>query len=176
MNLASQLHREQEMSTTFPTMALLFNFNVVLGLGLFVLFGGKGMFGQGFLLLELLAFVSMVLMVNMIKYGLYKLAGLVFPFSKDQSLFIFHFFLIEKVLGLVLIPFVFVIAYATEGLSNAAQYIAVVLFIVAFLHLGWRGITIAKKRMSLYPYHFLLYICTLEIAPVVVLARLLGDF
>jgi hypothetical protein len=78
------------------------------------------------------------------------------------------------VLGFFLIPFDFLIAFA--GNKSWQTFVTLWLLGLTMIFIAYgafRAFSFGTKYLAGYPLHFLLYLCAAEIAPVVLLTKLL---
>lgn len=101
------------------------------------------------------------------------LAGL-FPIAQEVRRYSFLIMVFNCVLGLFLVPFNILIAFAGEA-ATVKQFVAFwTLGLVAlfYAYRGWRSWRIGRKFLLADQFHFLLYLCTVEIAPVLLLIKI----
>jgi hypothetical protein len=98
----------------------------------------------------------------------------VFPFGGELRFFQFNLLNAVKIAGLILYPLLLVLWFAPEPLNRIAFYAAVCIVLSGFLWLVFKGFAIAKSYWLGYPLHFMLYLCALEIAPVLMLSKLIS--
>jgi hypothetical protein len=172
LNISQQVFREQELSMPFPALLLTINgilsYAVLLYLGLSH-FGIMTWLTGGTLFLASLA---IIFGIAAFKYILMWFTGVVFPFKDEVNFYNFNFFLNIKILGAVLLPINFVIAYAPLGLTEGVILTALGLMAIAYLGLAVKGLAIAKNYLAFHKFHFIVYFCSLEIAPVLLLVKL----
>ena len=83
----------------------------------------------------------------------------------------FNIFLMNKTLGLVLTPFIICIAYLSFG-EAVNIWIGIALIVIAYLYRINRGLAIGLREANVSVFYLFMYLCTLEILPLVVLTRL----
>ena len=96
-----------------------------------------------------------------------------FPRQRSSTYYNFMVVIFNNFLGLLLIPINVAIAYAPHQLSLVALYVGITLTILAFLLRFLRGSFHAYGFIRQNLLHFFLYLCTCEIAPVVILVKVL---
>jgi hypothetical protein len=114
-----------------------------------------------------------VLGVFILKHLFIKIIASVFPLSKEMSLYAFTVTIFCAVLGFFLIPLNAFVSYAPDSLMISAFWITVGVIILIYLFRSLRVLFIGGRYIASHQFHFLLYICTLEIAPFLVLVRLI---
>ena len=101
--------------------------------------------------------------------------GRLFPVRKEISRYAFVLMVFAILAGVVLIPINLGVSYAPENLRTAFLYGGIgVVALIYLLHLG-RGLLIAGPFIGSRPVHILLYICAVEIAPLLLIYRYLND-
>jgi len=86
--------------------------------------------------------------------------------------FLNHFFIYNKVIGLILIPFLISIPYTTGTLQQVLIFSGVSLVIAVYLIRLFRVIIYVIKNVVLF-FYLILYLCTLEILPLLVVIKVL---
>ncbi len=114
--------------------------------------------------------VAVFLFFN-IKYLLYKIGGFIYKSHTNTSEYLFHSKIMNQILGVFMLP-LGIVMFFTEGFM--LHFFAVFgLLILLFISINsaFRGFQInAGKDISIY--YLILYLCTLEILPVLLLWRI----
>ena len=97
--------------------------------------------------------------------------GWLFPVSAEVRQYNFLILIFNCVLGLFLIPFNFLVAFV-QKYSGFLVFWALGLALIFYAYRSLRAATIGRKFLSGNLFHFLLYLCTVEIAPVFILIKL----
>lgn len=120
-----------------------------------------------FLLICLLA----AAVIFLSKHVLLNLAGWLFPVEKETQRYNFLVVIFNCVLGLFLLPFNFLLAFSAEGKPFLAFW-TLGLVAIFYVYRGIRSAVISSKFLADNQFHFLLYLCAVEIAPVLLLVKL----
>jgi hypothetical protein len=107
------------------------------------------------------------------KYLAVRFSGWAFRVEGITEHYLFNVFLINKVLGVTLIPFIIILAFA-EG--EWARQVVIISFVVAGILLLNRYIRSWQVFGSFFQYskfHFFMYLCASELLPLAVLMKLL---
>ncbi len=155
-----------------PYYMLYLNFLLNAGVFIFLvtrIFQGDNFYNLGFLLICIVgaffAFLFKHVMVNAVSY----------IFSKEQEARRYNFLIIifNCVLGLFLVPFNFLIAFAKySDYRSLLAFWMLGLVLIFYIYRALRSASIGIKFLIGSPFHFLLYLCTVEIAPVLFLVKL----
>jgi len=113
-----------------------------------------------------LVFLSKHLMLSLIRT--------LFPVEAEIRKYDFLIVIFNCVLGLFLVPFNLLIAFSAKSGSQQLLLVSWMLGLVAifYSYRSLRASSIGFKFLSQSPFHFLLYFCTVEIAPVLLLVKL----
>ena len=101
--------------------------------------------------------------------------GNIFNISKDSSLYSFTIMSFNIFLGLVLIPVNLVVAFSPVEISSAALKVGIGLIIILLLIRLARGLLVGARFISENLFQFFIYLCTFEIAPILILLKILGE-
>ena len=113
----------------------------------------------------------LVVLFFLLKLILIKLLGFFFKVKDLAKLAIFFSLLFDKTLGFVLFPLVVVIYFFSVDISSSLIIISMGLFIILFmLKLFWLW-KIGTNSFGLSQVYIFLYLCTIEIFPLLLLAK-----
>ena len=106
------------------------------------------------------------------KHLMLKAIGWLFPVKSEMDRYNFLMIVFNCVLGLFLMPFNFLLAYATVEYRFLVLFWILGLIGIFYLYRGTRAGQIGLKFLGTDQFHFLLYLCAVEIAPVLFLVKL----
>lgn len=117
---------------------------------------------------------SVLILVSLILFRIFCLKFVAFIFHKEKiiNLFIFHFYIYNKLLGLFLIPFLLFIPYTEGFLQTAFLYISFVIISIVFIYRLIRVIMYIFKN-DIFIFYLFLYLCVFEILPYLVILKFL---
>lgn len=172
-NLANQIVRDENIFIQRASVYLSILFNLIGALLLYLVsvhyewsLGGIGTGFNRFVL-----FLILITAAYAIKFLIIKICGWLFEQEREMATYIFQIFLINNVLGIILLPFICLLAY-NESISSAWLIVLPLVFAaLAFCWRIFRGLQIGIGASS-SPLYLFLYLCTLEIAPLMVLLRI----
>lgn len=109
-----------------------------------------------------------------LKFFVLLLLGRIFPLRKELSRYTFVLMVFSILSGIVLVPLNLLASYAPPAYREYFLWAGLgVLALIYLVHLV-RGLFIANHYVGNRPLHFLLYICTIEIAPLLLVYRYLS--
>lgn len=111
--------------------------------------------------------------IYIVKFIGLKITGWLFNATTATDAYIFIVFIINKILGVFLLPFLLLLAFATGLLYSSAlifSWFGIGLLILYRFILSYRAI---RKEVKLNSFHFLLYIIGFEVVPLLLIYKLL---
>jgi hypothetical protein len=174
--IRQRLIKEQVANAPLPSV--LFNFLFLLiGALLAVLLFRHFKYGAGFPFWVLFAYSILGLAsIYAVKYMVLKLFGWLLNAKKAISTYIFIVFTTNKVMGIVLLPVVLGLAFTAGDLYQVFYTLSVLVVAGLFLYRFYLSFVTVQKLVSINLFHFLLYFCALEIAPLGLIYKLLMRF
>ena len=175
-NLTNQIVRDENILVQRASILLALTFNIIAALFLYLLsieigwtLGG---IGTGFN--RFVFFISIVSTAYTFKFLILKIIGWLFDLDREMATYIFNIFLINNVLGLILVPLVALMAYNPIISSHFLAILSLWLIGIAFCYRLFRGLLSGLSVSGFSPIYLFLYLCTLEIAPLLVLIRIIN--
>ncbi|HTH32605.1 MAG TPA: DUF4271 domain-containing protein [Lacibacter sp.] len=110
------------------------------------------------------------------KFVFLQLSGWLFGMKNAAETYSFIVFLINKVVGIILLPFLFVIAFAEKELAGIAITISLVVIVALFLYRFLRAYRPVQAEIKVGRFHFFIFFLAFEIAPLLVIYKLILGF
>lgn len=172
--LRQQQLKEQLIQASLPS--LLFNILFLITGGFYLSFVGiySGVLQKTDFFENLFYCMLALIVIYVGKFLVIKSMGWVLKVDKGADSYIFIVFLINKVIGVFLIPILMLIAFTGDQKYNDT-ILVMSLFIIGFLFLYrfWASYQVIRNEIKLNIFHFFLYLCAFEIAPLFVIGKLL---
>lgn len=108
--------------------------------------------------------------VYSLKFIVLRISGFIFESIKPVSAYIFNIFIINNVLGMILLPAIVCINFLPIAISRPLILGSIVLIGLAFIYRVIRGVLIGLSSTEFSGIQLFLYFCTLEFSPLVILA------
>ncbi len=124
--------------------------------------------GNGFFL-----FIKIVLALTgfiLIKFLLIQLIKAIFLTREATSRYVLNSLIFDLTLGVVLLPFLIFITYTG---SDMLIYLSLIIISITFIYKLLRGFVIGLNYSGFSLFYLFLYLCTVEVLPVVVVVKLL---
>ena len=110
------------------------------------------------------------------KYLFLLLAGYTFNSMELLQTYVFVIFMINKVLGILLIPFILILAFARPYFYDFAIVGGAVLAVLLILYRYLFSLTTVRNKLHISSFHFFLYLCAFEIVPILILYKLVVQY
>jgi Domain of unknown function (DUF4271) len=168
--------REQLMQTPVPSLLLNFFFVISGGLYIDILLQHYGIAPvDNFWLLFLYCALGLSIIYTVKFLGL-KISGWLFNMKEGGDTYIFVVFIINKVIGIFLLPFLVLLSFLQGNMYTIAMVLSWcgigMLLIYRFL-LTYASV---RNQVRFNPFHFFLYLCAFEIAPLLLIYKALLFF
>ena len=164
---------EQLVQTPLPSLFMNIFFLISGAMYLDLLFRHY-QFGAGYSFWLLFFYIFVALgAIYLTKYISLKLSGLLFNIKQTTDAYIFVVFMINKIMGVLLLPFLVLLAFTNDEFYRVGLFLS---FITIFILLAYRFILaygLVRNQIRVKPFHFFLYLCCFEIAPLLLIYKLL---
>jgi hypothetical protein len=110
------------------------------------------------------------------KFLFLMFAGWVFNVKEGAVTYIFIVFLINKIIGVMLIPFILLIAFSDAQVVDAAVTASVILIALLFFYRYFVSLKSFRRDLHINPFHFFLYLCGVEIVPLLVIGKAVFNY
>jgi hypothetical protein len=172
-NAFNQIFREREGRGFGVYNILYFSFLVNLGVFLFYLLHHFQINFNANLVLQLGICVAAVVAAFGLKHFVLWLMGFIFPISREVSRYNFIMLIFGSSLGLLLGPINILLAYGPQNLHEVLIWGTISTIGLVYAFRSVRSLWLAGRIFASHQFHFLLYICTVEIAPVLTVVKLI---
>ncbi len=106
------------------------------------------------------------------KFLLLKLVGWISGMGAATDQYIFVIFLINKITGILLIPFIILLAFASDNWLTVIIIASFCFIGILFLLRYLRSYGLLQNQLKINPFHFLLYIIGMEVLPILIIYKL----
>ncbi|TMI87939.1 MAG: DUF4271 domain-containing protein [Bacteroidetes bacterium] len=111
--------------------------------------------------------------IYLVKFIGLKITGWLFNVSNTTDSYIFIVFIINKMLGIFLLPFLLLLAFANDPLYSYAMFISWIGLGLLLLYRFILSYSAVRKEVKLNSFHFILYILGFEVIPLLLIYKLL---
>jgi len=114
-----------------------------------------------------------ILSIYSIRHISLKVLGLIYGVYKEADRYLFSIVIFSCIMAIILIPADFVITFVSPEIARKSIYIIISLFAILYVYRQLREIIFSSNVWREHIFHFLLYLCTFEIAPLVLMFKFL---
>ena len=167
--------REQLMQETLPSLMMNILFILVGGLFAALLANYYDWLKTSFWLITLYS-ITVLSLVYMFKYIVIQFTGWVFNAKESASTYSFIVFLINKMIGVALVPLLLLLAFSNGKVWDIAITIALGVIVLLFLFRYIISLRIIRGALNINPIHFFIYLCAVELMPMLIIYKILFKF
>jgi hypothetical protein len=110
------------------------------------------------------------------KFLILKFCGWVFNISRATDIYIFVVFLVNKMLGIFLLPFLILITFSGPQVREIFITISLVMIFIMLIYRIIAAYRPIRNEIKLTPFYFFLYLCAFEIAPLLLIYKVLLSY
>jgi len=120
------------------------------------------------------AFILLFLAIYLVRFLFLKFTGWVFNIPEITDNYTFNVFLINKVLGVLIIPFTVIMAFGEGPWVQVALFLSLLLIGILFLNRYLRSGIVFGYFIKFSKFHFFMYLCASELLPIAILVKVLS--
>jgi hypothetical protein len=168
--------KEQLLQSPLPS--LLLNLFFVLSIGMFLaLLLQYFKLGLDFNFWWLYLYCALGLIsIYVVKFVSLKFVGWIFQVSGSTDAYIFIVFTTNKIIGIILLPFLVVLALTYGVVSQAAMSLSVMVLAALIVYRFFLSYLSIRSQIRVSFLHFLLYLLAFEVIPLLLINKLLFSF
>jgi hypothetical protein len=154
--------------------SLIFNlfFIITSGIYFYLLIKFLGTRNTLFGLKFMLACIAFVGICYSIKFISLKFIGWLTGYKEAANTYIFIIFLLNKMIGILLLPIITLMAFSSVRVVSAAVLVSLIILTIILLVRFFRSFSLLQHRLKVSKFHFLLYVLALEILPLLLIYKL----
>ena len=121
----------------------------------------------------LFIFSSIALMglIYFIKFCTLKFTGWITGLNEAVDIYVFVIFLINKIIGIFLVPFIIILSFSELQIAKIAALISLLSIGIFLLLRFFRSYGLIQNQLKISKFHFFLYITGLEILPLLLIYK-----
>ncbi|HEX3023583.1 MAG TPA: DUF4271 domain-containing protein, partial [Chitinophagaceae bacterium] len=120
---------------------------------------------------------SLVLaVIYSVKYIFLIFFGWIFNVRSAVNAYVFIVFMINKIIGIVLIPFLLVLAFSSIQIAQPAMILALILIGILLIYRYLISLITIRHELKVNAIHFFLYLCAVEVLPLLLIYKILFNY
>lgn len=116
--------------------------------------------------------VIFLMLLYLGKFLFLRFAGWVFNSREAAGSYLFIVFMMNKMLGVLLIPVLLLVAFSTQDLVQAAFTVGWLLILLVFVYRYLVSFALFRNKIALNAFHFFIYLMAVEIIPLLLIYKL----
>ncbi len=118
----------------------------------------------------------MLALVYLGKYLFLLFSGWVFNAKEAAGSYTFIVFMVNKVMGVALIPFLLILSFSPLSVIQVSLTISFTLIGALFLYRYLVSFTAIRNKLKVNALHFFLYLCAVEVLPLILMYKVLINY
>jgi hypothetical protein len=119
---------------------------------------------------------AVLLVTYLVKYLFILFTGWVFNSQEAAGSYVFVVFMVNKVMGVMLIPFLLILSFSGPQLVPVAITVSVGMILLLFGYRYWVSFVAIRNKLKVNALHFFLYLCAVELLPLVLIYKILINY
>lgn len=117
--------------------------------------------------------ILLLAVIYLTKYIVLKAAGWIFGITRATDTYIFIVFLVNKMLGIILLPFIVLYVFQPTAVQQVLVTLSLMLILFLFAYRFAFSFRPLKAEIKMNLLHFFIYLCAFEIAPLLLIYKVL---
>jgi len=175
-SMRQQQLREQVLQSPFPSLLLniLFVFSGGLYGAYLMRFYHYGSPDRFWIHFEYCAIVLALL--YLLKFLILKVIGWIFNLNRTVDIYLFVVFLTNKIIGSFLLPFLVLITFSGPMFTEIGITLSIIMVSLFYVYRFIASYSALYKEIKISGLHFILYLCAFEIAPLLLIYKVLVTY
>jgi hypothetical protein len=175
-SIRQQQLREQVLQSPFPSLLLniLFIFSTGLYAAFLLRFYHYG--NPEWFWLHFAYCAGLLAVLYLLKYVVLRVTGWIFNINRAVETYLFVVFLTNKIIGIFLLPFLVLIAFSGPFLTEVGITISLMMITLFYVYRFVASWSALHKEIKISGLYFFLYLCAFEIAPLLLIYKVLVNY
>ncbi len=119
---------------------------------------------------------AVLAMIYLFKYLILKIVGWIFNIGRAVETYLFVVFMTNKIIGIFLLPFLVLISFSGPLITQIAVTISIIMICLFYIYRFIASFGTLRKEIKISGLHFFLYLCAFEIAPLLLIYKVLVTY
>lgn len=161
---------DQLLQSKFPSLMFNLFFVISAGLYAYLVLSNNRIIQENNWLIAFFA-VTLIGAIYLIKFCTLKFTGWVAGMVEVTNTYIFVIFLINKIIGIFLVPFIIILAFSSQPIVKTATLVSLMCVGLFFLLRYFRSYGLLQNQLKISKFHFMLYILGIELLPLLLIYK-----
>jgi hypothetical protein len=175
-SMRQQQLREQVLQSPFPSLLLniLFLFSVGLYGAFLMRFYHFG--NPDGLWIHYLYCACILAILYLLKYTILRITGWIFNLNRAVETYLFVVFMTNKIIGIFLLPFLVLISFSGPIMTEIGITVSIIMICLFYVYRFIASYATLHKEIKISGLQFFLYLCAFEIAPLLLIYKVLVTY
>ncbi|MEP7237079.1 MAG: DUF4271 domain-containing protein [Ferruginibacter sp.] len=162
---------DQLLQAKLPSLFFNLFFVVSAGIYVYILLSYYHFIDAENKLVLILFSITLVSLIYFIKFCILKFTGWITGLVEVADTYIFVVFLINKIIGVFLVPFIIILSFSDPALVNITVLISLMSIGIFLLLRFFRSYGLLQNQLKISRFHFLMYIIGIELLPLLLIYK-----
>ena len=162
---------DQLLQAKLPSFLFNIFFVISGGIYVYILLDQHRLFNTNIKWLVIFSSIALMGLVYFIKYCSLKFTAWITGLHAEVNTYVFVIFLINKIIGIFLVPFIIVAAFSDSKITEIAIMGSLMIIGIFLLLRFFRSYSLIQNQLKISKFHFFLYITGLEILPLLLIYK-----
>jgi hypothetical protein len=170
-SMRQQQMREQAQQAPFPS--LLLNILFVLSTSLYACFIVRyyHIVAETQFWMLFIYCIIIICSIYIVRFCILKLCGWIFNIKRATDNYIFMIFMVNKIAGFALLPFLILLSFSDSTTAEMAITISIIMIAILFVYRFAACYATIRSEIKLSLFHYFIYLCAFEIAPLLLIYK-----
>lgn len=117
--------------------------------------------------------IALIGLIYVVKFCTLKFTGWVTGLNQVTNTYIFVIFLINKIIGIFLVPFIVILAFSDPAIVKITALVSLMSIGIFLLLRFFRSFGLVQNQLKISRFHFMLYIIGIEVLPLLLIYKTL---
>ena len=162
---------DQLLQAKLPSLVFNLFFAISGGVYLYILLLHYQLINEENKWLMIFASITLLGLIYFVKYCTLKFTGWVTGLTDITNIYVFIIFLINKIIGIFLVPFIVILSFSDAAIVKIAVIISLMSIGIFLLLRFFRSYGLLQNQLKISRFHFVLYIAGIELLPLLLIYK-----
>ena len=162
---------DQLLQAKLPSLVFNLFFAISGGVYLYILLLHYQLINEENKWLMIFASITLLGLIYFVKYCTLKFTGWVTGLTDITNIYVFIIFLINKIIGIFLVPFLVILSFSDAAIVKIAVIISLMSIGIFLLLRFFRSYGLLQNQLKISRFHFVLYIAGIELLPLLLIYK-----
>ncbi len=162
---------DQLLQAKLPSFLFNIFFVISGGIYVYILLSNYRLFNTDNKWVVVFSSIALMGLIYFIKFCNLKFTGWITGLGEEINMYVFVIFLINKIIGIFLVPFIIVLAFSETEIVRIAALISLLSIGIFLLLRFFRSYALVQNQLKISKFHFFLYITGAEILPLLLIYK-----